>query len=335
MRAIEIAIVGFGRVAELFHLPIIRSIKGVCLVGVYDITPERKAVAKKLGLECFGSLEALARDERIQAVAVCTPTNLHYRQVKALLRHRKHVLLEKPMTLTAGEAAGLIRLAKEMRCVLTVFHNRRYDSDFLTVKQCLERQQLGRIVSIQSRVQNWGTMSPFGVECFYQNWRDERKWGGGGLYDWGSHLIDQLLQLPRPRIRTVYANVQPGIFSHDCDDFFCASIEYADGSHATLEVNYMTMYPQPRWLIIGEKATLIAHSHRPHDITAYFSHQKIEKHLAPVAGNARVICQTFVNKIRGSGELAVKPEEALRGMRLMDAFRNSARLHKSVQVSSR
>ncbi len=334
MRQIGFGIVGFGRVAELFHLPMIQATKGVCAVGVYDITPERHRAAKKRGLECFASLDALARDDRIQAVIVSTPTNLHFRQVNALLRRRKHVLVEKPMTLTTRKAAALIRLARQMRCILTVFHNRRYDTDFLTVRKCLVRKQLGRIVSIQSRVQNWGTMSGFGVECFYQNRRNESKWGGGGLYDWGSHLIDQLLQLPRPRIRRVYANMQSGTFSRDCDDFFCASVDYADGSHAILEVNYMTMYPLPRWLIIGEKATLIAHPHRPNDITICFPQEKTEKRLVPVTGNAQVIYRTFVNKIRGRGELAVKPEEVLRGMRLLEAFTKSAHLHKSVHVST-
>lgn len=335
MQPIGFGIVGFGRVAELFHLPMIQATRGARAVGVYDITPERQRAAQDHGLDCFASLKTLASDDRIHAVVVCTPTNLHFRQVSALLRRRKHVLVEKPMTLTAREAATLIRLARQMRCVLTVFQNRRCDTDFLTVKRCLQRKQLGRIISIQSRIQNWGTMSGFGVECFYQNWRNERKWGGGGLYDWGSHLIDQLLQLPQPRIRRVYANMQSGVFSRDCDDFFCASVDYADGSHALLEVNYMTMYPLPRWLIIGEKATLIAHSTSPHDVTIHFPRKSTEKHLKPVSGNAQVIYRTFVNKIRGSGALAVKPEEVLRDMRFLEACMTSARLHKSIQVSTR
>ena len=177
---------GFGKVAETFHAPLISVEPQLRLSYVVE---RHRARSRELypEVEIFSSLDLLLELE-VDLVVILTPNETHYPLARQALLAQKHVLLDKPMSLTSVEADDLIALAEEKGKILSVFHNRRWDSDFLTLKKLMESQSLGRLVEVESRFDRFRPQLKGG-------WREESKPGAGVLYDLGSHLIDQSLQL--------------------------------------------------------------------------------------------------------------------------------------------
>lgn len=183
---LKVGLVGFGKVAETFHAPLVSVEPQLHLSYVVE---RHGARSQELypQVESLQSLEALLEKD-VDLVVVLTPNETHYPLARQALLAEKHVLLDKPMTLTSGEADALIALADERNKILSVFHNRRWDSDFLTLKKLLEDKTLGRLVAVESRFDRFRPQLKGG-------WREENQAGAGVLYDLGSHLIDQSLQL--------------------------------------------------------------------------------------------------------------------------------------------
>ncbi len=327
---ISFGIIGYGRMAELVHEKFINSLSNAQVTAICDSTPLRRREAEKKGYSAYDSIPKFLKHPGLDAVAVVTPSNSHRDIVVKVLKAGKHVIVEKPMALTARQAKEMIDTAKKNHRLLTVFHNRRYDSDFLTVKKAIRSGQLGRILAIESRNNCWGSAAGFGIPTFYQNWRNEKQWGGGGLYDWGSHLIDQMLQLVDSPVRSVYANLQTGVFAKDCDDYALGTIDFKNGTCGIVEVNYMTKYNLPRWRVIGEKATLISELHDWNQLKIFNPKENTETHLPLVQGDPSIIYKTFVKKILGKGNLAVDPNTVHKTMQIIDAFFESSKTKKSI-----
>ena len=134
---LSVGIIGFGRIGAE-HAGWLDSATGVRPAAVFDPTPPRRAVAQQRGLLTVDSVEQLLHDSTIDAVLVSTPTAMHFEHASAALRAGKHVMVEKPMAIDARQARGLIELAEERRLLLSVFHNRRWDIDYLTISAAIE-----------------------------------------------------------------------------------------------------------------------------------------------------------------------------------------------------
>ena len=198
LEALKVGLVGFGKVAEVFHAPLISVEPQLRLSYVVERhgTRSRELYPQ---VEIFPSLEALLQQD-VDLVVILTPNETHHPLARQALLAEKHVLIDKPMTLSCREADDLITLAARQKKILTVFHNRRWDSDFLTLKRLLESERLGRLVELESRFDRFRPQLKGG-------WREESTAGAGVLYDLGSHLIDQSLQLfGSPR--AVFANLR-------------------------------------------------------------------------------------------------------------------------------
>jgi len=184
--SIAVGLVGFGFSARTLHMPLILG-SGMSLVAV--VTRQQDAAREALPwVQVLGDVEALLALGRLDLVVIATPNHLHYAQALAAIEHGKHVVVDKPLALSTLEADDLIQAAARHRCQLAVFHNRRWDSDFLTLKRLVTQEQLGAVVAFEAR---WDRFRPHVT----QRWREQRQCGGGVLYDLGSHLIDQALCL--------------------------------------------------------------------------------------------------------------------------------------------
>lgn len=178
--------VGFGLAGRVLHLPLIRA-AGMHVAAV--VTRQVDAVRTALPqARCCSSIEELLRIRPLDLVVIASPNHLHAAQATQALEAGKHVVVDKPLALSAGEAEGLGRLAESRACRLAVFQNRRWDSDFLTLRGLIESGQLGEVRLAQLR---WDRFRP----DVQPRWREEAQFGGGVLYDLGSHLIDQALCL--------------------------------------------------------------------------------------------------------------------------------------------
>ncbi|MBR5743360.1 MAG: Gfo/Idh/MocA family oxidoreductase, partial [Clostridia bacterium] len=182
----KIGIVGFGYMGH-FHMRKIASFpERAKLTAVLDIKPEAREEAEALGLKAFGAEEDFLAED-LDLVVVSTPNNFHAHYAIAAMRAGKNVLCEKPVTMSAAELEEVIAVSNETGKLFTVHQNRRFDVDYLAVCEAVRSGEIGRITTIESRV-----LGERGV-CF--GWRVDPVAGGGMLYDWGVHLIDQMLML--------------------------------------------------------------------------------------------------------------------------------------------
>jgi len=325
-----LGIIGFGRIVELIHLPLLKKVPQIEVKGIYDITPQRLELAAKRGFQVFDNLNELLASP-VDAVLIATPPNSHYKLAAEALRQGKHVLIEKPVTLNYKEAAALEELALRVNRKITVFHNRRFDSDFLFVKQMLDKQLLGSILFVNRAIHRFGSGASFGVKSFHAEWRNEAEYGGGALLDWGVHLIDQLLELRLGDCEALQAQLhklpwqQGGV-----EDYVQASLRLSNQIMLNLDINFGSQAPMPLWVIGGEKGTLFVLSEKE----AYlYDKGKPPAHFTadqfPKSGAERIYVSFAACVLKGEA-LEVTMEQAMNTMRIIDLIRESAQERKEV-----
>ncbi|WAJ68969.1 oxidoreductase [Catenovulum adriaticum] len=185
--AIKIAVIGFGNSAKTFHLPFIRNNDAFELVAVSS-SKEAEVAKACPNIKCYPDAETLIHQTQAQVVVITAPNHVHFSLAKLALEHNKHVILEKPMANTSAEAQQLVDIAKTQNRLLTIYQNRRWDGDFLTVKKLLAENKLGEVKYFESHFDRFRPV----VET---RWREEAGIGNGIWYDLGAHLIDQALHL--------------------------------------------------------------------------------------------------------------------------------------------
>ena len=193
-REFKMAIVGFGGMGN-WHRELTETIEHLSVKGVYDINEARQNYARELGLVAYDSLEAVLADDEIDLVLCATPNDVHKEVVIKTLNAGKYVLCEKPATMASADFEEMMAAQKSTK--LFVHQNRRWDEDYLTVRNILDADMLGPVFKIESRVH--------GSRGIPGDWRGTVEHGGGMVLDWGVHLLDQALQMIPGKIKTVYA----------------------------------------------------------------------------------------------------------------------------------
>lgn len=243
----KIGIIGFGYMGH-FHLNKVRSLNGeAAVVSVYDIDEEKLEDARREGLIAYDVLADFLSDD-IELVVVATPNDVHAQLCIACLNAGKHVMCEKPVTMSVSELESVIACAQENNRIFTVHQNRRWDVDYRVVKEALSSGIIGRPTTIESMV--------FGERGVCFGWRGDPVKGGGMLYDWGVHLIDQALcMFEGHKVINVYARVT-SILTPAVDDFFELGMDFDNGVHYTVSVGTFALQKRPRWFVFGDRGTL-------------------------------------------------------------------------------
>jgi scyllo-inositol 2-dehydrogenase (NADP+) len=340
VRQLRVGIAGFGRIGNE-HAGWLAQCASLVPVAVFDPTPERRSKAERLGLSGFDSLDALLAAD-VDIVLVSTPTAMHCEQAKAALTAGKHVMVEKPMALDFSQSKELVDTADSNSKVLSVFHNRRWDIDYLTVKNAIASSQLGRVFNIESRLGQWGSCVGPAAREWRPGWRNEAAFGGGGLYDWGSHFVDQIwrLLLPAKPVR-VFAQLRGNVWTKDCDDFARVCIDFDSGCTAMVEINTTTTQPLPRWHIDGTLGSATSPFSLDFDTCKW-----AELTFTPASGEVSRLLSTaepglneiqiwdqFAAAVRGESLPAVTAQSVLSTMALLDAARESAASGTLIQIS--
>ncbi|HRG79555.1 MAG TPA: Gfo/Idh/MocA family oxidoreductase, partial [Cyclobacteriaceae bacterium] len=187
-KPIKTAILSYGMSGEVFHAPLIHAHPGFELTTVVQ---RSKNTAKDHYPTCnvVRSVDEAIADPAIELIIVNTPNELHFPQTVQALQAGKHVVVEKPFTVTIKEADDLITLAKKLNKTLTVFQSRRWDGDFLTLKKVIDNKWVGRIVEFEAHYDRFRNY----IEP--NSWKEEAGAGKGILYNLGSHMLDQVLVL--------------------------------------------------------------------------------------------------------------------------------------------
>lgn len=252
---IGVGIVGMGYASQTFHMPLILATPGLDLRAVSSSDPAKVALAVP-DIAHEASATALFARPDIDVVIIPTPNETHHALAAAALAAGKHVVLDKPFVLTVAEADDLIARATQARRLLTVFHNRRWDSDFLTLRRVLDAGTLGAVRWMQS---SFDRFRP-GVRA---RWRESASPGAGLWYDLGPHLLDQALQLfGAPQNLWLHRRMQrDGALS---DDVFHAVLDYPQHS-VVLQASALAAVPAPRFVVHGTRGSFVAEGLDPQE----------------------------------------------------------------------
>ena len=250
-----VGVVGFGFASQTFHVPLIQATPNLELVAISSSDPDKvHASLPEMAVEAKPQ-ELFSRSD-IDLVVIPTPNQSHFPLAKAALAAGKHVVVDKPFTVTLSEAKLLRGLADESDRLLSVFHNRRWDSDYLTLKALLESGDLGRLVSLESRFDRFRP-------DVRDRWREQAQPGGGIWYDLGPHLLDQALELfgmPR-RILLDLAVSRDGA---QTDDDFVALLDYEE-RRVTLKASALIAEPTPRFAAHGTQGSYVKYGLDPQE----------------------------------------------------------------------
>lgn len=214
---LNVALVGYGYAGRTFHAPLIASVDGLRLHAVVTSKPH-EIRARWPQARPYPELAGALADDAVDVVVLATPNVLHAPQAHAALAAGKHVVVDKPFTVTLAEAEAVVAHAERAGRVLSVFHNRRWDSDFLTLRALMDTQSLGDVVYVESRFDRFRP-------SVRDRWRERAGPGAGLWFDLGPHLVDQSLQLfgAPARIHADIAALRPGA---QVDDYFHVVLEY-------------------------------------------------------------------------------------------------------------
>lgn len=253
---VNVGLVGFGMSAQVFHAPFLNVNPDFLIRKVVE-RHDRKSKQKYPYVDVVTDISDLLTDPEIHLVIITTPNTTHLPMARAALEAGKHVVLEKPFAITTKDADQLIQLADKQEKILTVFQNRRWDGDFLTVKKILESRHLGRLVEFESHYDRFRN---------YQKpnaWKEENLPGSGILYDLGPHLIDQalvLFGLPE----SVTANIRYQRDGSQTDDQFEIILDYPN-LKVTLKAGMLVREPLPRLILQGTDGSYVKYGLDPQE----------------------------------------------------------------------
>jgi len=252
--ALKGAVIGYGGAFNMGrgHLEWM-SAAGIVPTAATDIDPTRLESAKDdfADLRTYTSVEDLLKDTDVNVVTVITPHNTHADIAVQVAESGKHVVVEKPMAITVEETDRMIDAASKNGVTLSIFHNRRYDGDFLAIKEIIEKGLIGDIFQIQAGGGRYGHPGTW--------WRASKSISGGLLYDWGAHFIDWILNLQAGKsVTQVTGFLQKSVWlDQTLEDHGQAIIRFDDGSVAELTQSHIMAVPQPRWRILGTKGGIL------------------------------------------------------------------------------
>ncbi len=330
MKQVKIAVAGLGTMGFGWHCKTLAKLSGFKLTAAFDLSKKRLELAEETyHIQLFSNWKAFLESDTYDLLIIATPSVFHAKQTIDALNAGKHVVVEKPMCLTTREADRMIAAARENGRMLSVFQNRRWDSDYLTVKRAVDKGLIGKLYSVRRVGVTYSQMMrTFGVSEFRPGWRCEKKYGGGLLYDFGAHYIDQLLQLVKSRPVDVYGNLEGLRWTKDADDWFLCVIRFADGMVAQIEVARISPLSFGGLHLFGSKGAISGRQ-----IKTMKDGREREYELKPVRDDWPAYYRN-IHKVltRGAG-LAVKPEEVREVIRVLDAIRKSSAQRRVVKLA--
>ena len=245
MKKLKTAIIGFGGMAGYHYREMTNS--GLFEVkGIYDIDPQACEKAKKHKLVVYDSYESLEADKEIEVVLIATPNDVHEFYAVRLAKAGKNIICEKPVTLSSESLERMIKAAKDNNVLFMVHQNRRWDKDFLIIKSIHDMGLTGNMYKVESNVT--------GSHGVPGSWRKIKAKGGGMLWDWGVHLIDQMLFMHPEKVTGVTCRGS-FVYGLDCDDGIDMFLDFADGFEAKIYIDTNKFIPTPRWYAYGLDGT--------------------------------------------------------------------------------
>ena len=334
MERINVGLIGYGMAGRVFHAPLVHQVEGLYLAAIRETKEENINIIKERypDAKIVNKTAALLEDPSIDLIVVAAPNKYHYNLTKEALNAGKHVVVDKPFTITSAEAQELVELARKVGKVVSVYQNRRWDSDFLTVKKVIESGKLGRIVEYESHFDR------FRNDIRPNTWKEEGELGTGLLYDLGSHLIDQALVLFGEPV-SISADIRVQRDNSEIPDHFSMMMDYGKFK-ATIRSGMLVKEPLPKYTILGTEGAFVKYGMDVQE--AALNEAKIPlsdpnwgKEPEEIWGILNTVAEGRVtlesekgdyvafyanvcNAINNKAELIVKPEQALTTIKVIE-----------------
>lgn len=344
---IKTALLSYGMSGTVFHGPLLKVHPGFEVVRVWERS-------KNLSEDLFDkkvisrTLDSILEDKKVELVVVNTPDATHFDFAGRALHAGKHVVVEKPFVVRYSEGEELIALAQKKGLVLSVFQNRRWDGDFLTVKSVIDSGMLGRLVEFESHFDRYRNfIKP-------NTWKEQAEAGTGIVQNLGSHLIDQALCLFGPP-GSVYADIRTMRTGGDIDDYFDIDLYYSEVK-VKLKSSYLVREPGPQFIVHGTEGSFLKWGLDPQEDAlkegrlpdepgwgtepaSLWGKLNTTLHGLHTVGNIETVPGNYLayytglyDTIRKGSPLNVRPEDSLLGIRIIRAALKSAEEGRRVPV---
>ncbi|KAB7767835.1 oxidoreductase [Xanthomonas maliensis] len=333
----NLAVVGYGYVGRTFHAPLIANTPGLRLHGVVSSRPQQTQ-ADAPEARVWPTLEAALADPTLDAVVIATPNHTHATLAQQALAAGKHVLVDKPFALNLAQAQAMIAAGQRAGRIISVFQNRRWDADFLTVRRLIEDGQLGEVVEFHSHFDRYRPQ-------VRERWRESDAPGAGLWYDLGPHLLDQALQLfGRPQ--AIAADLQRQRDQARSDDYFHVALHYPR-LRVILHAGSLVADSRLRFAVHGTRGSYLKHGldiqedqlrggrrpgtagwgvdPKPGTLTRVDAEGHVQTHQPDMTpGDYRQAYLAFRDALAGHGPAPVSGADALALMELLELAQRSA-----------
>jgi len=340
MGDIGTAVVGYGFAGRCFHSYLVGLVPELALLGVASRNPRtRERIEAERGCRAYAGFEEVLADPAVSLVVLASPSHLHCEQACRALAAGKHVVTDKPMGRSLAECDRMMAAAARHGRVLSVFQNRRWDGDFLTLQRLREEGRLGAVRWLELA---WGRFGKPG------GWRGEAAAAGGRLYDLGSHMIDQLCVFFPAPVQAVYARLHHDFGADAVESQAMVVVHFADGCTGVVDASSVAAIAKPRFHAFGSAATFRKYgvdpqeqamiagdidraSEDPGQYGELGSGEGTEV-VPTLPGRWRSFYENVAAHLLGEAELAVTPASVRRQMAVLDAAFRSAHAGQVIPV---
>ncbi|KAE8143806.1 hypothetical protein BDV38DRAFT_266943 [Aspergillus pseudotamarii] len=345
----NVGIVGYGFSAKIFHIPFITQVPELKLYAIVQRTPrpDDDAEVGHPGVKSYRTAGDMMKDPAVEVVIITTAPDSHFALSKLAIQAGKHVVCEKPFTPTSLEADVLIALAKEHKTLLSVYHNRRWDADFVTLAKLIENGSLGRITEFETHF-DYHFPNPPAPDA--HKWRGKAMTGASGVYDLGVHLLDQAIQLfglPSEVTGFIGSDREPN--TSGFEDSFTVLLHYTNGMKVTAKGTVVSPEDDFKKFHLDIQEDQLKTGIMPSEST--FGHEPSERYATltsvqgfdPTTFTKKTIptvdpptytefYRRFVHALSGNGEVPVSGEDGRRAIHLVELAYESSRTRRTIAL---
>jgi predicted dehydrogenase len=295
------------------------------VVAVCDVDASRAVAAEEdfPGVKFYTNYQDLLKDPNVGLVINILPHNLHGSVCVEAAQAGKHVVVEKPMCVTVAEADAMIDAAKAANVMLSVFHNRRWDGDFNTIKETIEKGIIGEVFHLEAMM---GGLHQPGTW-----WRSYKDKSGGAMFDWGAHIIDWVLQLVPSNVKGVdgfYHKLRWNEVTNE--DHTELIIRFESGVTAQVEISTLAAATKPRWRILGTKGAIVLSGWDKLEVLTEVDGNIARYEPRIKDSDWKAYYRNVWDHLANGADLVVKPEESRRNIAIIEAAEESSKVGHTV-----